>query len=308
MSEAISEYFAAQESQGKHGALRSQVRAEIEDLRGREERRLTSLREQLVRAGALEELRRKGEYLMGYSHAVQPGQRELVIPEEGLTIKLDPDLSAVENAQALFKEYRKARSAQEGLPERVAEVEMRVAFFDELLTSLELAASHDEIRAVQVELGTLRRADAGQAATDTGKQKRNDKSGKGRKQQEKLPQPLRTQTTGGIQLLVGRTAGQNDTATFRLAAPEDLWFHARNIPGAHVILRATPGLTDGDIVEAARLAAAYSSAYSDSQVDVIYTEKRHVRKVPNSPPGFVTYKNERALRVEPGDRRMTDDG
>jgi len=115
----------------------------------------------------------------------------------------------------------------------------------------------------------------------------------------KLPQPLRMQTTRGMSILLGRTAGQNDTATFRLASPEDLWFHARNTPGAHVILRTAPQMSEEDIEEAARLAAGYSKLRSDAQVDVIYTEKRYVRKIPNAPPGQVTYRNEKVIRVAP---------
>src|SRR5439155_15232524 len=116
------------------------------------------------------------------------------------------------------------------------------------------------------------------------------------KVQEKLPQPLRSQTSSGAPLLVGRTARQNDTATFRLASPDDLWFHARGVPGAHVILR-TGGqpVTPQDIEEAAAIAAGYSSARRDAQVDVVYTERRYVRRVPNAPPGSVTYRNEQTI-------------
>jgi predicted ribosome quality control (RQC) complex YloA/Tae2 family protein len=100
-------------------------------------------------------------------------------------------------------------------------------------------------------------------------------------------------------VLVGRTAGQNDTATFRLAGPDDIWFHARGVPGSHVVLRDSPELSEEDIEEAARLAAGYSKLREDAQVDVIYTEKKHVRKIPNAPPGQATYKNERTIRVAP---------
>ncbi len=119
------------------------------------------------------------------------------------------------------------------------------------------------------------------------------------KTQDKTPQPLRTRTRSGTQVLVGRTAGQNDTATFRLAAPEDLWFHARGVPGAHVILRAAGDVIQQDIEEAASLAAAYSKLRSDAQVDVLYTERRYVRRIANGPPGSATYKNERVIRVAP---------
>jgi predicted ribosome quality control (RQC) complex YloA/Tae2 family protein len=298
VSEAASKYFAGVQSLGGHSALKSQVRAEIEEIKKRDERKLFALREEWTRAQALEELRRKGEFLLAYMHTLEPGQRKLDIPGEKLTIDLDPNLTPVENAQALFRAYRKAQSAHEGLPEKIAGAEIQLRFAEELLTSLDLAASHDEIRAVQNEL-RLARASAGQSQQAGNDNKQRQAKSKGRKPQDKTPQPLRLRTRYGAHVLVGRTASQNEIATFRLAAPEDLWFHAQNVPGGHVILRTEPGVTEQDIQEAASLAAAYSKLRAEAHVDVVYTERKYVRRVPNAPPGFATYKNERVVRVAP---------
>jgi predicted ribosome quality control (RQC) complex YloA/Tae2 family protein len=238
--------------------------------------------------------------VLSYMHTLQPGQRRLELPDGGLSIELDPGLTPVENAQAIFKEYRKAKSAHEGLPELVEGSQLSVEYWDGLLTSLEVATTYDDIRAVQSEVRAARaRAGADKKPPDEQGKKPTRKKGKA---QDKTPQPMRTRTRYGAQVLLGRTAGQNDTATFRLAAPEDLWFHARGVPGAHVILRAGDGVTPADIEEAAELAAAYSKLRSEAQVDVLYTEKRYVRKVANGPPGSATYKNERVIRVTPSKR------
>lgn len=295
ISEAADEYFHALQIVGGHSALKGQIRAELEEARKQAERKLRSLREELQQAEALEELRRKGEFLLAYAHSVEPGQTSLVVPDESLTINLDPALSPSDNAQAIFKEYRKAKSARAGLPEKIAEAQMQADYFDEMLTSLELANGYDEIRAVQADF----RASGTQAQPlpESGKGKAGKKQSKGN--QPKGPQPLRLRTKYGAHILVGRTASQNDIATFRIASPDDLWLHARGVPGAHVILRTEGGVSQADIEEAASIAAAYSKARNESQVDVLCTEKRHVRKVPNSPPGFVTFKNERVIRVAP---------
>jgi predicted ribosome quality control (RQC) complex YloA/Tae2 family protein len=298
ISEAAERYFEGGEGKGRHSALRAAIAERLADMTGRDERKLSSLQEEWRRAQALEELRRKGELLLAYMHTLEPGQTKLVIPDEKLTIELDPALTPVENSQAIFREYRKAQSAVEGLPERMSEAEVRLAYLDELATSLDLADTYDDIKSVQSEIEAAGRP-MPQAQVD-GTQKRK----KGARGQVKLPQPLRLQTSNGLGLLLGRTAGQNDTATFRLAAPEDLWFHARNAPGSHVILRADARLDQEDILEAARLAAGYSKLRGDAQVDVVYTERKFVRKIPNAPPGQVTYKHERTIRVEP--RRTTD--
>lgn len=293
ISEAASAYFLALGSLGGHSALRGQVQADLDAWRKREERKLSQLRGEWQRAQALDELRHRGEMLLAYMHLIQPGQEQLAIPEEQLTIELDPALTPVEQAQAIFKEYRKARSGMAELPTHIRQTEQQLAYVDEMQTSLDLAASYDEIRAVQTDLKGITHRPSGMVEATC------QKAPKKRKDQPKLPQPLRLRTRLGSQILLGRTAGQNDTATFRLAAPEDLWFHARGVPGAHVILRAGEGLTQEDIQEAASYAAAYSKAATEAQVDVVWTEKKHVRRVPNAPPGFVTFRNERVLRVAP---------
>lgn len=294
VSEAADLYFASAGSIAGHSALKGQAQVELDELRGRDERRLKSLRDELQRSQALEALRRKGEMLLAYMHSIQPGQRQLTIPEEDLTIELDQGMTPVEQAQAIFREYRKARSAQEELPALMSEAETQMAYLDELQTSLDLATTYDEIRAVQAELRGVR--SPGGAAPEVAPK---PKGGKGRKPQEKLPQPLRVRTRYGVTVLIGRTAGQNDVATFRLADPDDLWLHARGVPGSHVILRTGQGFTESDLREAASYAAAYSKSRTEAQVDVIYTERKHVRKVPNAPPGFVTFRNERVVRVPP---------
>lgn len=299
LSAAISSYYSSLEALGGHSALKTQVRAEIAEALGREERKVSALREQLRESEALEELRRKGEMVLSYMHTLRPGERRLHIPEEGLTIELDPALTPVENAQAIFKTYRKAKSAHEGLPELVEAAQLSVEYWDGLLTSLDLAATYDDIRAVQAE---VRAARSKRSSEEQGKKQQSRKKSK---TLQKAPQPLRMRTRFGAHVLVGRTAGQNDTATFKLALPDDLWFHARGVPGAHVILRTAGGVTPDDIQEAAALAAAHSKLRAEAQVDVLYTERRYVRKVANAPPGSATYKNERVIRVAPVTKHET---
>ena len=295
ISEAIETYYnaASVERLGGHAALKGRVRAELNEMLGREERKLRALQDELTRSQSLEKLRLKGEMILAYMHTLEPGQTTLKIEDEGLTIALDPALTPVENAQALFREYRKAQSAQEGLPEKIAGAQASVDYWDGLITSLDLAATYDDIRAVQEELRSTRKS-----FSPTIEQKPTGNKQKAARN-KKLPQPLSLRTRHGAHLLVGRTAGQNDTATFRLASPDDLWLHVRGAPGSHVILRAEGGYTESDLEEAAALAAAYSKLRNEGYVDVIVTEKRNVRKVAGGPPGAVTYKGERVVRVKP---------
>jgi predicted ribosome quality control (RQC) complex YloA/Tae2 family protein len=105
---------------------------------------------------------------------------------------------------------------------------------------------------------------------------------------------------GGRLVLVGRTNRQNDALTFKTAAPEDLWFHARGVPGAHVILKTEgKALPEEAVKEAAALAAFFSQARDEASVPVDYTPRKYVRKMQGAKPGLVTYTHEQTLRVSP---------
>ncbi|RMD78316.1 MAG: DUF814 domain-containing protein, partial [Chloroflexi bacterium] len=110
--------------------------------------------------------------------------------------------------------------------------------------------------------------------------------------------PLQVRSSDGLPIYIGRTARQNEEVTFRIARPTDLWLHARNIHGAHVIIRADHP-PERTIAEAAALAAYYSQARDDTAVEVDICQRRAVRKIPGGPTGLVSYYPERTVRVKP---------
>jgi predicted ribosome quality control (RQC) complex YloA/Tae2 family protein len=103
----------------------------------------------------------------------------------------------------------------------------------------------------------------------------------------------------GFEALVGTSASGNAAVTFDLAQPDDLWLHARNVPGAHVILRGGEQAPDEVVERAAQLAAHHSAARAASAVEVDIAPRRYVKKIPNGPPGLVRYSHERTVRVTP---------
>ncbi len=111
--------------------------------------------------------------------------------------------------------------------------------------------------------------------------------------------PRRFDTEDGASILVGRSARENDYVTFHLAGPDDLWFHARGVPGAHVVLKGDRDPTDASIATAAQTAAYFSEGRDAAQVAVDWLARKHVRKPRGAPPGAVTYEGERTLRVAP---------
>jgi len=324
ISAAAEAYFAAVETVAGHTQLKSAVRAELAERRKRLDRRHAALQSELDRAAGFERERHKGEMILTYMYGIEPGQTHLTIPEEGLTIKLDPDRTPLEQAQAMFREYQRARSAVAGVPTRLEAVDLGLRYLDEIATQLDLADDHDTIHLLRAELAALPDDATVPAPTgpDAAKGKRPEPKGKGTpsqrdrhakarqtgkltpavgKESRLATTPAKVVSRDGINIYYGRSARQNDALTFNVAQPDDLWLHARGVPGSHVVIRSGGNqVPESTVAEAARLAARHSQARADTAVDVIVTEKRHVRRVAGAPPGLVTVSNERVLRVRPG--------
>ncbi|GAC1401113.1 MAG: hypothetical protein NVSMB52_14900 [Chloroflexota bacterium] len=223
-----------------------------------------------------------GQLIQAYQHAVTPGATDLHIPELDVSIPLDPLLTPQANAERNFRRYHKLRDAKRRIPH--------------LLT----AAREDEERLSELEV-FARLADSEGTLRDLvqeviGKEEQN---GPPRKREKKRG-PLRY-TYGAYTLLVGRNARENEELTFRMARRDDLWLHARDRTGAHVVLQGAgsdPGETI--LLLAARVAAYFSEGRKDTRVDVDVVTVRDVRKIPGGPPGRVTFRNARTVRVEPG--------
>lgn len=287
VSGAIEVYTAAFDSADPYMAAKRPVREAIAAARARLERRRQALQRAAAQATEADELRQRGEWILTYAHTILAGQQELVAElgdGEVLIIPLDPDKSAVENAQAYFARYRKAqRAAGEG-PARLEEVTLALQGLDQLETDLDLADSRPEIEEVRAAL-----VEAGYVRTRRKKTPRPGRS-----------QPLSLTSPDGFALLVGRSSRQNDEVTFRRAQGADWWFHARGVPGAHVIVRADgKDLPLSTIQRAAELAAYFSRLQKEAEVAVDYTQRRHVRRIPRAAPGLVTYTHAQTIRVAP---------
>lgn len=216
-------------------------------------------------------LRGEGESIYATLHELQPHERD----------------EAKERAAALFNRYKKIAAS-------VDHLERRRTFLTESLA--DLAALRWELeRAGDAELEDVAQA---VAAPET-------RFASSRAPQRKR-KPLQYQTARGSRIFVGRTPLENADLTFRLARPDDLWFHVQNQPGAHVILHRddkTPA-PDEDVLAAAALAALHSKARNSPKVTVDYTQRKHVRKRPAAAPGLVFYTHPRSVLVEPGEPKQ----
>jgi predicted ribosome quality control (RQC) complex YloA/Tae2 family protein len=256
-------------------------------------RRVHALEQQLAGARDLETLRQSGEAILAYQWQLEPGQR--VLEADGLQVALDPEQTPVENAQQYFARYRKARDAAAQLPALLEEARNKAAHLGELAALVQAAASPDEFRTLRREVAGAagRRLDARPAKPSVRPAQAPQAGGRGAYRRVPLG--------AGWEALVGASAQGNATITFDVARPHDVWLHARGIPDAHVILRGDGhGEPPPEVLErAAELAAWSSSERAAGSVAVDYVERRHVRKIPGSPPGLVRYEQERTVHVTP---------
>jgi len=292
MSEAI---IAAGRREVSAPAFDRLTRPLLEALAARLEqsrRKRSSLERSLASADNADELRAAGEAILANAHALEPGATAL--SWEGRRIDLYPTLSPIENAQSYFKRYTDARDAKSSVPPLLEKVAGEIEHLEGMALHVQMADSEKAITAIRRELedgGVLRRS-----ASKKREGKRAD--GKG------AAAPgvhLRKPLSGG-ELLVGGSAVGNEWVTFHLARPDDLWFHARGVPGAHVVLRIPTGEpTQEQIMQAARAAAGRSAARDAGSVEVDYTSRKYVRKIRGGAPGLVTYRHERTVAVAPAE-------
>jgi predicted ribosome quality control (RQC) complex YloA/Tae2 family protein len=237
-----------------------------------------------------EELRIMGELLYANLHMLRPGIDKVTLinfydeKKNKMTIKLDPMKSPAENAQLYFKKYNKCRNSIKAGKEQLTLTSNEIAYLESLSTSIvnsENLEELEEIREEMIEQGLLRK---------------HNLNGK----KNVVSQPLKFISRDSFQILVGKNNRQNDLLTLKTAKSDDLWFHAKNIPGSHVLIktegRAVP---DNTIEDAAILAAYYSKAKFSGKTPVDFTQKKFVRKPKGAKPGMVIYENQTTIYVNP---------
>ncbi len=271
MSAAIEAFYGTPES---YAAAKEPLRAQLEDARDKLARKRDALAQSLPSPDEIERWRARGELILAYAHQISTGQAILVaeMGDTRMEIPLDPRLSAVENAQACFKEYRRAKDAAARVPALLAAAQVELDYAEQMLNDLEFAESRAEIEAIA------------RAAYEAGLI-----GGHPRRARALGSEPRVFRSRDGFTILVGRNARQNDEITFRRARPDDLWLHVRALPGAHVVIvRAGRNVPETTIAEAAALARRYSQARDDSHAQVIVTSRRYVHRLRGGKPGMVT--------------------
>lgn len=242
-----------------------------------------------------QDYRIRGEMLLAHLHLVERGQTAAHLPNlydpeaPPLEIELNPALSPSQNAQQLFRRYEKSRNTLKTNRIQMEQTLEEQAYLASIRTALGLAETAGELQEIRTEL------------EEAGYMKPRGMEQKGKQQRKAPPQVSKITSAGGFEILIGRNNRQNDYLTMHLAKKEDLWLHAKDAPGAHVVIRAQPGreIPAAALEQAAGLAAYYSEGRRSSKVPVDCTLRKHVWKPARARPGFVLYDNYRTLLVAP---------
>ncbi len=235
-----------------------------------------------------EKYRIYGELLNTYGYSAPPGAKSLeainYYTNEPVTIPLDPTLTPTENAKKYFEKYNKLKRTYEALSELTKEVKEEITHLESISASLDIALLEEDLVEIKEELtesGYIRRKGGGKKLKITSK-------------------PFHYISSDGFHIYVGKNNYQNEELTFKFATGNDWWFHAKGIPGSHVIVKTEGAdeLPDRTFEEAGRLAAYYSKGRGQEKIEIDYIQKKHVKKPGGGKPGFVVYYTNYSLMID----------
>ena len=275
---------------------RSKLETVIRRAIGSREQTLKSLHKSISEGKDADKYKILGNLILSNLQNIEKGQSEARVidyydPETSeIVIPLDPQLSPKENAEHYFRKFQKVRDGAEAAKDRISEIQKEVLLLTKELDDLPTLTDVERVRELRKTLvgrGLLRK----ESVAPTGKRQEPEFGG---------ARIRKTTSSDGWEILYGENSESNDYLTTRIAAPDDIWLHARSITGAHVVIRTNKrpqAVPPGTLHQAAEIAAANSQAKHSSLIPVDYTLRKYVRKPRGTPPGFVTYVGEKTLDV-----------
>jgi len=295
VSSMLETYYASKSTltriRQKSADLRRIVQTALERNRKKYDLQLKQLKDTEKR----EKYRIYGELINTYGYGLPEGSKELealnYYDNEKIIIPLDKNLSLKENAKKYFDKYGKLKRTFEALSKLIQETESEMKHLESVATALDIAVLEEDLQEIKEELteyGYIRR-----------------KYGNSKKQKI-TSKPFHYISSDGFHIYVGKNNFQNEDLTFQFATGNDWWFHAKGIPGSHVIVKTNgENLPDRTFEEAGRLAAYYSKGREAEKVEIDYTEKKNVKKVNGGKPGFVIYHTNYSMLIAPDIKGIT---
>ena len=285
-SEAIKSLILFKEASEKLGARRKNLEKLVRKELGKLEEIIEKLLKELRETEKMGDYKKYGELLKAYFYQIPDNATKVELYDwqenKMVLVPLDRRQSPLELSQVYFNKYKKLKRKKERVERRLKEIESDISYLESVLQFLKDAESIEDIEDIEKEL------------EDCGILKKQKKRAK--KIQESKPRKVRYKNA---LILIGKNNKQNDKLV-REASPSDLWFHAHEIPGAHVVVKTNTGEVNDEIIEyAASLAAGYSRGRNSGKVPVDFTRIKYVKKPKGTRPGFVIYRNYKTVFVNP---------
>ena len=286
LSELLDTFYKDKAERDRVNQQASELIRRVENELEKNRKKLGKQEEELLATENAEEFRQKGELLTTFLHQVPNDQDQVELDNyytgEKILIALDKALTPNQNAQRYFKRYQKLKEAVKHLTSLIEETRTTILYLESVETALAQASLTEiaEIREELIQTGFIRR-------------RQREKIQKRKKPEKYLA------SDGQTIILVGRNNLQNDELTFKMAKKDELWFHAKNIPGSHVVITGNLQPSDEVKTDAAELAAYFSKARLSNLVQVDMIEIKKLNKPTGGKPGFVTYTGQKTLRVTP---------
>lgn len=287
MSEVLDIYYSQNVNDNSLNQVKSNLVKTIEQKLTHDVTKLDNLNKDFEESKKYEEYRIEGDLLSGVAYDIKKGQSSIDVnnyyDNSVMTIKLDNRKSPWENIELKYKKSKKLHKSHKLLLESIPNLEEEISYLRNIITQINLAEDHNEISEIREELID---------------QKILKKPSKSKKIKEEKSTPHRYITNNNNIIYVGKNNKQNEYLTLREANPDDYFFHIKDLPGSHVILKNNQKLEDYEFEIAAYLAAKFSKNSNDRYIDVDYTKKKNVNKAKGSKPGMVYYTNFTTMRVD----------
>ena len=286
LSDLLDTYYKDKAERDRVKQQASELIRRVENELQKNRHKLKKQEKELLATDNAEEFRQKGELLTTFLHQVPNDQDQVILDNyytnQPITIALDKALTPNQNAQRYFKRYQKLKEAVKYLTDLIEETKATILYLESVETVLNQAGLEEiaEIREELIQTGFIRR-------------RQREKIQKRKKPEQYLA------SDGKTIIYVGRNNLQNEELTFKMARKEELWFHAKDIPGSHVVISGNLDPSDEVKTDAAELAAYFSQGRLSNLVQVDMIEVKKLNKPTGGKPGFVTYTGQKTLRVTP---------
>lgn len=292
LSDLLDTYYKDKAERDRVKQQASELIRRVENELQKNRHKLKKQEKELLATDNAEEFRQKGELLTTFLHQVPNDQDQVILDNyytnQPITIALDKALTPNQNAQRYFKRYQKLKEAVKYLTDLIEETKATILYLESVETVLNQAGLEEiaEIREELIQTGFIRR-------------RQREKIQKRKKPEQYLA------SDGKTIIYVGRNNLQNEELTFKMARKEELWFHAKDIPGSHVVISGNLDPSDEVKTDAAELAAYFSQGRLSNLVQVDMIEVKKLNKPTGGKPGFVTYTGQKTLRVTPDPEKIT---